>query len=63
MFRLVVTEAAHDDLDEAFAYIATVLENPTAAIAMVVEKGVSGGKTVAPRVHAILASIFGEAEP
>ena len=38
-------------------------DNPTAAIAMVVEKGVSGGKTVAPRVHAILASIFGEAEP
>ena len=38
-------------------------EAPTVAIAMVVEKGVSGGKTVAPRVHAILASIFGEAEP
>ena len=34
MFRLVVTEAAHDDLDEAFAYIATVLENPAAAIAL-----------------------------
>ena len=38
-------------------------DNPTVAIAMVIEKGVSGGKTVAPRVHAILASIFGEAEP
>ena len=35
---------------------------PTIAIAMVVERGVSGGKTVAPRVHAILASVFGEAE-
>ena len=37
-------------------------ENPTVAVAMVVEKGVSGGKTVAPRVHAILASMFGEKE-
>ena len=36
---------------------------PTVAVAMVIEKGVSGGKTVAPRVHAILASIFGEKEP
>ena len=27
---------------------------------MVVERGDSGGKTVAPKVHAILASIFGE---
>ena len=35
-------------------------ENPTVAIAMVVERGDSGGKTVAPRVHAILASLFGE---
>lgn len=35
-------------------------ENPTIAIAMVVERGVSGGKTVAPKVHSILASIFGE---
>ena len=33
MFSLVVTEAAHDDLDEALAYIAVVLENPTAATA------------------------------
>jgi len=37
-------------------------DTPTIAVAMVVEKGVSGGKTVAPRVHAILASIFGEAD-
>ena len=37
-------------------------ESPTVAIAMVVERGVSGGKTVAPRVHAILAGIFGERE-
>ena len=35
-------------------------EQPTVAIAMVVERGDSGGKTVAPKVHAILASIFGE---
>ena len=34
MFSLVVTEAAHDDLDEALAYIAVVLENPTAATAL-----------------------------
>ena len=37
-------------------------ENPTIAVAMVVERGDSGGKTVAPRVHAILASLFGEKE-
>ena len=37
-------------------------ENPTVAVAMVVERGVSGGTTVAPRVHTILASLFGEAE-
>lgn len=35
-------------------------DNPTIAVAMVVERGVSGSKTVAPRVHALLASIFGE---
>ena len=34
-------------------------ENPTVAIGMVVERGESGGKTVAPRVNAVLASIFG----
>lgn len=37
-------------------------ENPTIALAMVVERGDSGGKTVAPRIHAILASLFGEKE-
>lgn len=37
-------------------------DNPTVAVAMVVERGESGGKTVAPRVHAVLASVFGEAE-
>lgn len=37
-------------------------DSPTVAVAMVVERGASGGKTVAPRVHAVLASIFGEAE-
>ena len=34
-------------------------ENPTVAIAMIVERGESGGKTVAPRVNAVLAKIFG----
>ncbi len=37
-------------------------ENPTVAIAMIVERGESGGKTVAPRVHNVLAEIFGETE-
>ena len=37
-------------------------ENPTVALAMIVERGESGGKTVAPRVHNVLASIFGETE-
>ncbi len=34
---------------------------PTVAVAMVVERGESGGKTVAPRVRAALAAVFGEA--
>lgn len=37
-------------------------EKPTAAIAMIVERGESGGSTVAPRVHAVLAHMFGETE-
>ncbi len=37
-------------------------EQPTVAIAMIVERGESGGKTVAPRVHNVLAGIFGENE-
>ncbi len=37
-------------------------DEPTVAISMVVERGDSGGKTVAPRVHAILAAVFGEVE-
>ena len=37
-------------------------ENPTVALAMIVERGESGGKTVAPRVHNVLAAIFGETE-
>ena len=37
-------------------------ERPTAAIAMIVERGESGGSTVAPRVHAVLAHMFGETE-
>lgn len=39
MLRLVVTEAAHGDLDEAFAYVATVLENPAAAVAFGTRSG------------------------
>lgn len=35
-------------------------DRPTIAIAMVVERGESGGKTTAPRVHQVLAYIFGE---
>lgn len=35
-------------------------DKPTVAVALVVERGESGGKTAAPRVHNILASIFGE---
>ena len=38
-------------------------EHPTAAIAMIVERGESGGKTVAPRVNAVLSAIFGRKEP
>ncbi len=37
-------------------------EHPTVALAMIVERGESGGKTVAPRVHNVLAAIFGETE-
>ena len=37
-------------------------DKPTIAIAMIVERGESGGKTVAPRVHNVLAGIFGETE-
>lgn len=35
-------------------------ENPTVAIAMVIENGVSGGGTTAPRVNEVLKTIFGE---
>ena len=37
-------------------------EQPTVAIAMIVERGESGGKTVAPRVNAVFAKIFGRTE-
>lgn len=37
-------------------------EEPTVAIAMIVERGESGGKTVAPRVNGVLAQIFGRVE-
>lgn len=35
-------------------------ENPTVAVALVVEDGESGGSTAAPRVNAVLKCIFGE---
>lgn len=37
-------------------------DNPVVALAMLMERGESGGKTVAPRVNRILAGIFGEEE-
>ena len=37
-------------------------ENPTAAVAMVVENGESGGGTAAPKVCAVLKAMFGEAK-
>jgi cell division protein FtsI/penicillin-binding protein 2 len=37
-------------------------DNPVVALAMLVERGESGGKTVAPRVNRILSGIFGEEE-
>ena len=37
-------------------------EKPIVAMAMIVERGESGGSTVAPRVHAVLAHMFGETE-
>jgi len=37
-------------------------EHPTVAIAMIVEHGESGGKTVAPRVNAVLAEIFAKSK-
>jgi len=38
-------------------------ENPTVAVAMVIENGESGGLTTAPKVHNVLASVFGEDAP
>ena len=38
-------------------------ENPTMAVALIVEKGESGGLTAAPKVHEVLASRFGEETP
>ena len=35
-------------------------DNPTVAVAMIVENGVSGGETAAPRVCEVLKAIFGE---
>lgn len=38
-------------------------ENPTVAVAIMVENGESGGLTVAPMVRDVLVSVFGEAPP
>ena len=38
-------------------------EEPTVAMAMVIENGESGGLTTAPKVHNVLASVFGEGPP
>ena len=38
-------------------------ENPTVAMAVLVEDGLSGGYTVAPLVHDVLVTIFGEPPP
>lgn len=38
-------------------------ENPTVAMAVLIEDGLSGGYTVAPAVHDVLAAIFGEIPP
>lgn len=38
-------------------------ESPTVAVAVMVENGESGGLTVAPMVHDVLVSVFGEAPP
>lgn len=48
------------DMKDTWVIAFAPYDNPTIAIALVVERGVSGGKTAAPRVHNILASIFGE---
>ena len=37
-------------------------DQPTLAVAMIVERGESGGATVAPKVHNLLAAAFGEHE-
>jgi penicillin-binding protein 2 len=38
-------------------------EQPTVAVAIIVENGESGGLTVAPMVHDVLLAVFGEAPP
>jgi penicillin-binding protein 2 len=49
-----------NDMKDTWVIAFAPYDNPTVAIALVVERGESGGKTAAPRVHNILASIFGE---
>ena len=38
-------------------------ENPTVALAMVIENGESGGGTTAPKACEVFKTIFGEAAP
>lgn len=40
----------------------TPANQPSVAVAIIVERGESGGKTVAPKIHSVLAQIFGEEE-
>ena len=51
-----------NDMKDTWVIAFAPYDNPTVAIALVVERGESGGKTAAPRVRNILASIFGEKE-
>jgi len=37
-------------------------DQPKYAVAMVLDDGVSGGRTVAPRMHTLMAALFGEGE-
>ena len=57
------TAQTGDGRKDAWVIAFAPFDNPTIAVALVVEDGESGGKTAAPRVHAVLAAIFGEGNP
>ena len=50
----LINETPHDA-------VVTPADNPTVAIAMVIENGDSGGATAAPKVGSVLKTVFGEA--